>query len=162
MKRKLMIIIGLLIVFALAVLAGWFVMSRLYQGDTATANKQVVEPRSDENSKESTTSDDTGPTPTRFQAPAMTEGDAKELVANLLSQDMATYRMAFVVEEGHGVPPLSPVGTTIDIDLSTFTSLDTAGRVDSVITLPGKSPENWRMLLLYIDEQWRVYTMESM
>lgn len=102
------------------------------------------------------------PSTSCFQAPAMTDDEATQLSAHLVSQDMATYRTVFAVEDGQNVPALTPVGTKIDIDLNTFYSMDTAGRVDSVITLSGKSPENWRILLLYIDGQWRVHTMESM
>jgi len=85
--------------------------------------------------------------------------EAVKLASDLVSADTASYRGAWY--DTTVTPPKASAGTKLVIDVGTFQSQQDAGKVNATVTLPGKSPEVWRLLLLRKDDRWTVYTMEE-
>lgn len=149
MTRRVKIGIALLVAAAIAVAAVWFAMSGRsggMQADKLTSS--TTQPAKGL----PTTAGSIQPTT------ALTADEAKQLATNLLSQDDASYRSAWAAGT---LPPKAPAGTKLVVDAGTFTSQQDAGKVNATITLPGKAPEAWRLLLLRKDGRWLVYTMEE-
>jgi len=89
----------------------------------------------------------------------LTADEAATLASDLVSADTTSYRSAWY--DTAMTPPEAPAGTKLMIDTGTFQSQAAAGKVNAVVTLPGKSPETWRLLLLRKNNHWLVYTMEE-
>lgn len=98
------------------------------------------------------------PSPQATEA-ALTADEAAKLASYLVSDDTTSYRSAWY--DTATLPPKAPAGTKLVIDAGTFQSQQDAGTVNTTVTLPGKAPEAWRLLLLRKDDRWTVYTMEE-
>jgi len=149
MTLRVKVGIALLAAAAVVVAAVWFAMSG--QSGGVQADKpasSTAQPAKDSPTTEGSTQ----------PATALTVGEAKQLATNLVSQDAASYRSAWATDT---LPPKAPPGTKLVVDAGTFTSQQDAGKVNATITIPGKAPEVWRLLLLRKDSHWAVYTMEE-
>lgn len=87
----------------------------------------------------------------------LTATAATQLESELMSHDDAMYRLAWAQSI---MPPMSPNGTKVSIDVATFQARQGYGKVDVAITLPGKLPQTWRLLLQYKNGRWLIYTIE--
>lgn len=83
---------------------------------------------------------------------------ARQLESRLTSRDLATYQSAWAHSN---VPPMTPVDTTIRIDVNSFTLYQGLGRVRAVGVLPGKSPQSWQLLLRAKNGCWSVVAIRE-
>lgn len=144
MTRRVKIGAALVAAAVIAVVVAWLVLG---QNGSAQAGKPVTPTVGATHSSPNAT------------GAVLTPNEATKLAANLVSADPASYRSAWY--DTTAVPPTAPIGTKLVIDAGTFQSQANAGKVNAVITLPGKSPETWQLFLLRKDDLWTVYTMEE-
>ena len=90
-------------------------------------------------------------------APPLTAVAATRLESELVSRDDATYRLAWAQSI---MPPMAPNGTKASIDITTFQARQDYGKVSVAVTLPGRLPQTWRLLLQYKNGRWLIYTIE--
>jgi flagellar basal body-associated protein FliL len=89
-------------------------------------------------------------------AETLTTDEAIELAEKLVNQDEATYAAAWSHEN---IPSVSPEGTTIVVNA--VESGDSVAVVDVTITTPETEPEEYYLLTQFVNDQWRIYTMEA-
>ena len=149
MTRRVKTGIAIAVAVVIAAVAAWLAVGR---SGGAQAEKPAAPPVAASHMASATPS----PQATRTALPA---DEAVKLALDLVSADTTSYRSAWY--DTTAMPPKAPAGTKLTIDAGTFQSQANVGKVNAVVTLPGKSPEVWRLLLLCKDDRWTVYTMEE-
>jgi len=152
MTRRVKTSVAVAVAVVIAVAAVWLVAGRsggtqAEKPTTPSARSSTVPPRV------------SGAPSPKAPKTVLTADEAAKLASDLVSADTASYRSAWY--DTAAMPPKAPAGTKLTIDSGTFRSQADAGKVNAVVTLPGKAPETWRLLLLNRDGRWVVYTMEE-
>lgn len=150
MTRRVKTGIAVAVAVAITVVAAWLAVGR---GGGVQAERPTTPPPVAASHMASAT-----PSPQATKT-VLTADEAVKLASDLVSADTTSYRSAWY--DATAMPPKAPAGTKLTIDDGTFQSQANAGKVNAVVTLPGKPPEVWRLLLLRKDDRWTVYTMEE-
>ena len=149
MTRRVKTGIAVAVAVVIAAVAAWLAVGR---SGGVQAEKPAAPPAAASHMASAT------PSPQATKT-ALTADEAAKLASDLVSDDMTSYRSAWY--DAATLPPKAPAGTKLVINAGTFQSQQDAGTVNATVTLPGKAPEVWRLLLLRKEDRWTVYTMEE-